>query len=715
MKKILLGIFFSVMALIPAKADEGMWLMMFIHRLNYVDMQKEGLKLTPEEIYNVNHSSLKDAVVSFGGFCTGEIVSDKGLVLTNHHCGYSSVAELSTPEHDYLNNGYFAKNPNEELPAKGLYVRFLVRMGDATERINALLERKSEQERAQIIKEESEKIEKENSENGKYIVTVKSFFQGNEFYYFVYQDFKDIRFIGAPPASIGKFGGDTDNWEWPRHTGDFSMFRIYADKNGNPAEYSPDNVPYHPQHSLSLNISGFRPGDFTMVMGYPGTTSRYLTSYGIQQLIDYEYPPFIEASKTAMDVVKKYMNADKATQLNYAGKYASIANYWKNRIGMIEAIKKNNVIIEKEKEEAQFSKWLNTKSDRKKQYGNVLNDLKSYYQATNDNIYSKMYLYGIIRGSSYASVPYRLGNMIQAYIQQDSANREIMKPKLLEAVTGIYENLHPEVEKDLLADLCSLYVSKVAKDRLFPEIQILSQSQDFKQTVFNLAAGSVFENKENILDFIEKPNADVLQNDPLYLISKEMITFYTTKDEIALRLDETYNQAQRNFIEGLRRTFPDKTFYPDANSTMRLTYGTVKTLIDNPQKTNDAHENYYTTLKGMIGKYKKGDDEFDLPQKLIDLYSAKDFGQYVNEYGEVPVDFLSDNDITGGNSGSPVINAKGELIGLAFDGNWEAMSGNILFDENLQRCINTDIRFVLFIIDKYADAQNLINEMKIVK
>jgi len=715
MKKNLYGICFFLLSLVPAKADEGMWLLMLIQRLNYVDMQKEGLKLTPEEIYSVNHSSMKDGIVSFGGFCTGEIVSDNGLVLTNHHCGYSNVATLSTPEHDYLNDGYFAKNMSEELPAKGLYVRFLVRMEDVTERINALLEGKSEEAREQIIKNESEKIEKENSENGKYIVSVKSFFRGREFYYFVYQDFNDIRFVGAPPASIGKFGGDTDNWEWPRHTGDFSMFRIYADKNGNPAEYSPDNVPYHPKHSLPVNIRGFQPGDFTMVLGFPGTTSRYLTSYGIQQLIDYEYPPFIEASKTAMDIMKNYMDGDKAIQLNYAGKYANIANYWKNRIGMIDAIKKNNVIAEKQKSEAQFTQWLNKKSIYKKQYGKVLNDLESYYQATNQKVYSNMYLNGMLRGSSYASVPYRLGNMFQTYMQQDIQGQEAMKPKLLDAVNEIYESLHPEVEKDLLAGLCGLYVSKVAKNRLSPEIQKLSEAQNFKQTIQELPNGSIFENKENILNFINNPDVAVLQNDPLYSLSKDLITFYRSKDEAAQKWDDTYEKAQRNFIEGLRQTFPDKKFYPDANSTMRLTYGTVKTLIDNPEKPNDASENYYTTLKGMIAKYKKGDDEFDLPQKLIDLYNAKDFGQYVNEYGEVPVDFLSDNDITGGNSGSPVINAKGELIGLAFDGNWEAMSGNILFDENLQRCINTDIRFVLFIIDKYADAQNLINEMKIVK
>ncbi len=711
MKRIFLLLIF-LLSFAQIKADEGMWLMMLIKRLNHVDMQKEGLKLTPEEIYSVNHSSLKDAIVSFGGFCTGEIISDQGLVLTNHHCGYSNIAALSTPEHDYLNGGYWAKNIKEELPVKGLYVRFLVKMGDVTERMNNLLKGKlTEKQRQEIIKTEFDKIEKENNENGKYTVVVRPFFQGNEFYYFVYKDYKDIRFVGAPPASIGKFGGDTDNWEWPRHTGDFSMFRIYSGKDGNPAEYSEDNIPYKPDHSLPLNISGVKPGDYAMVLGYPGTTSRYLTSYGIQQLTNYEYPPFIEASKKAMDVMKKYMDADKATQLDYAGKYASIANYWKNRIGMIEAINKNKVVDNKNKEEKEFTKWVN-KSPNKAQYSSVLPDLKNYYDSSNQIIQDRMYLYGLIRASAYAGVPSRLGDMLKTYLDQDEAGKAAMKPKLIESVNSIYENLHPEVEKDLLEQLTTLYTSKV-KESNQPEAIKKQKSSGINYKT--LSEQSIFETKEKLIDFINNPNKETLTKEPLYLLSKDIITTYTNKDEKTQQLEETYNQSQRLFIDGLRKTFPKKVYYPDANSTMRLTYGTVKTLQDNPAKPNDAKLNYYTTLKGMIAKYKKGDEEFDLPQRLIDLYNAKDYGAYANEDGELPIDFLSDNDITGGNSGSPVINGKGELIGLAFDGNWEAMSGNIQFDEKLQRCINTDIRFVLFIIDKYANAQNIINELKIVK
>ncbi|PQL92052.1 S46 family peptidase [Apibacter adventoris] len=708
MKKTLLCLCLIFLTLIPAKADEGMWLMMLIKRLNYIDMQEEGLKLTPEEIYSVNNSSLKDAIVSFGGFCTGEIISNQGLVLTNHHCGYSNIAELSTPENDYLKNGYWAKNTQQELPAKNLFVRFLVKMGDVSERINNLLKKaKTEKERAEIIKSESDKIEKENNSDNKYTVVVKSFFHGNEFYYFVYQDYKDIRFVGAPPSSIGKFGGDTDNWEWPRHTGDFSMFRIYADKNGDPAEYSNENIPYTPKHSLTLNIGGVKPGDFTMVIGYPGTTSRYLSSYGIQQLISYEYPPFIEASKKAMDVLKKHMDGDKAIQLNYAGKYASLANYWKNRIGMIEAINKNKVIEDKIEKEKQFAQW-----SEKTNYKNVLSDLENYYKQTNNTIRERMYLFGVMRSSSYAVVPSKLGDMLKTYTEQNEMGREAMKSKLIESVNSMYQKIYPEVEKDLLEELIGLYIIKVNIDNLPQSIR----NHILKETEFKtLANNSIFESKEKIINYINNPNKKLIDEDPLYILSKDLISFYMQKDSKNKRLEDNFNQAQRLYIKGLEKTFPNVKFYPDANSTMRLTYGTVKTLQDNPQKPNDAKLNYYTTLKGMIAKYKKDDAEFDLPQKLIDLYNAKDYGEYANENGELPIDFLSNNDITGGNSGSPIINGKGELIGLAFDGNWEAMSGNIQFDNELQRCINTDIRFVLFIIEKYYGAIETLKEIKIIK
>lgn len=718
MKKIFLATFISFISLIQVKADEGMWLMMLINRLNYTDMQKEGLKLTPEEIYSVNHSSLKDAIVSFGGFCTGEIVSDQGLVLTNHHCGFDAIAELSTPQNDYLKEGYFAKNKSQEMQVKGLYVRFLVRMDNVTDRILALVkDAKNEKEREKIIKEESEKIQKENDENGKYSVVVKPFFNGNEFYYFVYQDYKDIRFVGAPPSSIGKFGGDTDNWEWPRHTGDFSMFRIYADAQGNPAEYSPNNVPLAPKHSLPINIKGFKEGDYAMILGYPGTTSRYLSSYGIQQLINYEYPVFIEGAKTAMDVLKKHMDSDKETQLGYASKYASIANYWKNRIGMIESINKNGTIDEKIKQETAFEKWVNSDPVRKKQYYGVLDDLRYYYIATNDDIYAKMYLYWLIRGSVYSTAPSRIGNMIKTYLTQDEKNKEVMKPKLIAAVNDIYEKVNPELETDLLSTMGTLYKNKV-KSIYYPEefkkLTQESKNEFFDLFMIKLPKKSIFETKEKLLDFINNPNSKTLEEDPLYLLSKSLLQKYTDKDEIRERLDGIYSQSSRMFIHGLQETYKNKKFYPDANSTMRLTYGKIQTLPRNPLKPNDAKENYITTLDGMMAKYKKGDEEFDLPAKLFDLYKAKDYGRYAAPEGYLPVNFLSDNDITGGNSGSPVINGKGQLIGLAFDGNWEAMSGNILFENKLQRTISCDIRFVLFLIDKFAGADNIINELKIV-
>ena len=427
----LLGAF--ILNFLPAKADEGMWLMMLIKRLNGVDMQKQGLKLTPEEIYSVNNSSLKDAIVSFGGFCTGEIVSKEGLIFTNHHCGYGSIAALSTPQKDHLTNGFWAMNKKEELHAKDLYVRFLVRMGDATERINSKLNNQmSASQRQDIINQEFKAIEKENNENGKYTVVVRSFFNGNEFYYFVYQDYKDIRLVGTPTNSIGKFGGDTDNWEWPRHTGDFAVFRVYADANGNPAEYSPNNVPLKPKHHLPVSLKGIKPNDFTMIVGYPGRTNRYLTSYGINQLITKDYPAWVDASKAAMDVMKKYMDKDQAIRLDYASSYSSTANYWKNRAGTIEAVLKNKTINAKQDLEKVFQAWAD-KPENKATYGNVLKEIEEYYAKTNERNVELNYLRLMSRRAAFINMPYVLGNKLAVYADQDANGQANMKAKLIKS------------------------------------------------------------------------------------------------------------------------------------------------------------------------------------------------------------------------------------------------------------------------------------------
>ncbi|MEY4595746.1 MAG: hypothetical protein RLZZ506_158, partial [Bacteroidota bacterium] len=457
-KRITLALFLFVGLFV--RADEGMWFLMFIDRLNHRDMQKMGLQLTAEEIYSINNSSLKDAVVQFNGGCTAELISKDGLLLTNHHCGYDAIAELSTPEHDYLTNGYWAADRSQELKPKSLYVRFFVRMDDCTKRImSKVSDSMSEAEREKIIREEIALIEKENSEGGKYVVSVRSFFQGNEFYFFVYQDFKDVRLVGTPPNSIGKFGGDTDNWEWPRHTGDFSMFRVYADANGNPADYSTSNVPLHPKHHLPINLNGVKEGDFAMIMGYPGRTNRWLPAGGIDQNVKYAYPAWVEASKTAMDAMKTYMDKDASVRLNYASKYARTANYWKNRQGMIDALTKFQTAAAKAKNEAKFDAWAN-KPENKAKYGSVVSTLNNFYSATNDKSRHDNYLSILVRNSEYAGISRGLGAQLMAYAKADAAKRSAMKADLTAAINEFFETTYGPAEMDVLINGLDLYAAK---------------------------------------------------------------------------------------------------------------------------------------------------------------------------------------------------------------------------------------------------------------
>lgn len=711
MKKILLVLTLLV-GYTQMRADEGMWLLMLVKRLNGVDMQKEGLHLTPEEIYSVNNSSLKDAIVSFGGFCTGEMVSSQGLIFTNHHCGYDAVAAASTPEKDYLKNGFWAMMPKDEFNAKGLYVRFLVRMDDASARINAKLNNNmSAAERKAVIDAEYKAIQTENSENGKYTVVVKDFFNGNEFYYFVYQDYKDIRLVGAPPSSLGKFGGDTDNWEWPRHTADFTVFRAYADANGNPAEYSETNVPLKPKHHLPVSLKGYKPGDFTMILGYPGRTNRYLTSYGIEQMVDKDYPAWVEASKVAMDVMKKYMDKDKATQLDYASQYASVANYWKNRAGTIDAVKKNGTVSEKQKTEQVYTQWA-AQSPNEQTYYTVLPEIKAYYQQISGRNVERNYASILQRNAHYIGTTFQLGSLFKTYADQDEAGKASMKPKVLEAVEKAYDGFHDNVEGDMLVALTSLYKAKVAKEFASPTILAADVNN-----LSTLAYESVFANKKSALAFIENPDRLKIDADKLRQFVNGMVEEQKLGIEKYSKIDENFAKNSRLFLDGLRKAQPEKVFYPDANSTMRLTYGTVQTLPERADRNyKGIKENYYTDINGMVAKYKKGDEEFDLPQKVLDLAKKKDYGQYADKKGGfMPINFLSNNDITGGNSGSPIIDGNGNLIGLAFDGNSEALSGDIVFEPNLQRTINVDVRYVLWVIDKYAGATRLISELTLVK
>lgn len=695
-----------------AFADEGMWFLMYLKRLNEADMQKKGLRLSAEEIYSINHSSLKDAIVQFGGGCTAEIVSDQGLVFTNHHCGYGAIAELSTPENDHLTNGFWAKTKAEELKPKSLSVRFFVRMDDVSKRILGLVNSKmSEDERKQIIASEIAKIQKENSDEGKYVVEVKSFYQGNEYYYFVYQDYNDVRLVGTPPNSIGKFGGDTDNWEWPRHTGDFSIFRVYADKDGNPAPYSKDNVPLKPKHYLPVSLKGFKEGDFAMILGYPGRTNRWMPSGGIEQNVKFAYPAWVEASKTGMDAMKKFMDQDQAVKLNYASKYSGVANYWKNRQGMIDALTLHKTAETKAKDEAKFNKWANKKAN-KAEYGDVIQTLNTFYAATNEKARHDNYLIGMLRSSTFAALPYSIGSGLEIYAREEARRNDLL-PRLKTAIEGAYEKLYLPLEQQVLADELNLYATKAGN--IAPYIAELKSQNGGNLTAYVQKAveNSIFASAERLNNFLENPSIDAIANDPLYKLSSALMAKYREESPEQKKLDDQFESAYRRYVAGVLAANPKGKFYPDANSTLRLTYGSIKSLPKDPR--NDATENYYTTLKGTVAKYKKGDEEFDLPQRLIDLYQSKNYGRYADKAGYLPVNFLSDNDITGGNSGSPVINGNGELIGLAFDGNIEAMAGDVIFDHKLQRTISVDIRYVLFIIDKFAGATNIIDELKIVE
>ncbi|WP_452220554.1 S46 family peptidase [Lacinutrix salivirga] len=714
MKKLSLTLI-AFMLLTPSvmMANEGMWFLMHIKRLIDRDMQKMGLQLTAEEIYSVNNQSLKDAIVQFNGGCTASIVSDSGLVLTNHHCGYDAIAELSTAEKNHLKNGYWAGSIAEELKPESLYVRFFVRMDDVSKRIlSQVNDSMTEKEREAAINKEIAKIEQENNEGGKYTVSVRSFFQGNEFYYFVYEDYKDVRLVGTPSENVGKYGGDTDNWEWPRHTGDFALFRVYADANGNPADYSTNNVPLKAKYHLPVNINGVKENDFAMILGYPGRTNRWMPAQGVEQNVKYAYPAWVEGSKLSMDVLKKYMDESEEVNLMYASKYAGIANYWKNRGGMIEALTKHKTVEKKSKTEAEFKKWANKKENRAT-YGNVIENINNYYNLTNEKAKHDNYLIGMLRSSKFSVLPYRIGSALKQYASENEAKRKEMLPRIQALIEGQYKDYYLPLEKDVFAAQLGLYAKKsnYALPELVREIGA-KNNNDFSNYVNAIFDLSLFSTKEGALAFLQYPDAAILESDPLYKLSNQLLDKYRESPEHLVKPENDFQAAYRLLVAGLRESGLSKIEYPDANSTLRLSYGKVRALPADSR--NDASINNYTTFKGMMNKYKPGDHEFDLSQNMLDVNPKKDFGRYANDKGELPVNFLTDNDITGGNSGSPVINGKGELIGLAFDGNIEAMAGDVIFDTELQRTINVDIRYVLWLIDKYSNAKHIVDELTII-
>ena len=725
MKKTFLFIALAVFSLVgKVHADEGMWLPMFVERLNYVDMQKMGLQLTPEELYSINNSSLKDAIVGLsegatprGFFCTGEIVSQNSLMFTNHHCGYGSIQKLSTVEHDYLTDGFWAKDFSEELPAEGISASFLVRMEDVTEQVLSVVnDTMTWAERNAAIAAKSKELELAASEDGKYNPIVSAFFEGNEYYMFVYRVYTDVRLVGTPPSSIGKFGGDTDNWMWPRHTGDFSIFRVYADAEGNPAPYSPDNKPLTPKHHLPVSLDGIQQDDFTMIWGFPGSTERYLTSYGIDYNVESFYPTIHDIFKLQTDVMDEFMQKDASVNIMYADDKAGLANTWKNFEGQMLMLRKNKVAETKAELENQFTEWLNANPAKAEEYGDVLNTLAESYKLVHQITPSIYY-------PNYLAMTGAIGisGEFAAYAGTDKKDKEAVAAaeEALKAidVDAFFAETYKPLEDKMLVEMLKLYYNTFDAEAN-PNFYNLVEKK-YKGDVVALAndilENSIFATPESIKAFIEKPNAKKVAKDPAYVVMNTMITHLVTNLAPYRATMQTISENNHLFVKGLREfyaaTQPEKDLYPDANSSLRMSYGSVQDY----QPADAIHYDYICTANGIMEKYVPGDYEFDVPQRLLDLIEARDFGQYADENGELVVCFLSTNDITGGNSGSPIMNGKGELIGLAFDGNWEAMSGDINFEPKLQRTINVDARYVLFVIDKFAGATNLIEELTIVK
>ena len=726
MKKILVFAL-AIMAMMGrAFADEGMWLPMFVERLNYVDMQKMGLQLTPEELYSINNNSLKDAIVGLGStprptgfFCTGEIVSNQGLLFTNHHCGYSAIQKLSSMEHDYLHDGFWAKNFSEEIPAPEMTASFLIRMEDVTNDILGVVTSDMDWEtREMTIQGKIKELQDAASEEGKYNPVIKPFFEGNEYYMFVYQVYPDVRLVGVANESIGKFGGDTDNWMWPRHTGDFSIFRVYADKDGNPAEYSADNVPLTPKHYLPISLDGVKQNDFTMIWGFPGTTERYMSSYGIDYNVETFYPLIIDIFGKELEVMEEFQKADDAINLMYADNHAGLANTWKNFIGQCQMLRKNKVGEAKVRLENNFKKWVNEDAARKAEYGEALPNLMKAYEELGQ-VVKFIYYPNFTAQAGPAGIAMAFTPYYNAMQKKEKEKAEAFIAQFDETIVDeMFAGTDPKVEKKTFAELLKLYRSNFKEEEL-PEFYSKIIDKKFKGNIDAFAdyvyENSVFATPESIKAFLAKPNAKKMAKDYAFIVANQLRAIIMDHREVFYNAMEAHQENDHIFVKGLREfyaaTQPGKSLYPDANSTMRMSYGSVQDYMP----ADSVHYDYVCTANGILEKYIPGDYEFDAPKGLLELIEKKDYGVYADENGELIVCFLSTNDITGGNSGSPIMNGKGELIGLAFDGNWEAMSGDVNFEPRLQRTINVDIRYVLFIIDKYAGATNLIDELDIHK
>ncbi|MBA2249008.1 MAG: S46 family peptidase [Chitinophagaceae bacterium] len=719
MKKIIV-VFILITTVLKASADEGMWLPMLLGQQVYDDMVKRGLKLTKEQLYSINKPSIKDAIIIFGGGCTGEIVSNSGLIFTNHHCGYAAIAGASTVDHNYLRDGFYAYTKDQEIKST-ITVQFLERIVDVTSDVEAGLKGLNWTDRtkktAEVYKSITDKVtDAANGLRGQ----VYSMFKGNQFIMYVYKTYRDVRLVGAPPEDFGKFGGDTDNWEWPRHTCDFSVFRVYSDKDGKPADYSAANIPLKPKWSLPVSIKGFKDGDFAMIYGYPGGTNRYETSYGIKLKNDIENPSLVDLRDVRLKYMHERMIKDPAIKLKLASYYAGVANYWKFYDGETKQLEKYHTYESKQKAERDFMTWAKGKPD----YENIFRDYEANYAAWTPYAKQRQYLIEGILGSpliAYASSLQQLENAMAKSGTSDADFKKALAAADIARKNFIDGEDIPSDEK-IIASTAMMYNHDIDKNQypigFYDQIKNVGNLND--EATYRTWASSLISNTMILDDakwkaFIDKPDAVTLQNDPAYAYASAFVKNYNLKyAKNYADFVSKNNELGRMYMKGIMEQNPAavKKMYPDANFSMRVSFGNVKSY--NPRDA--VHYDYATTSKGVIEKYVPGDYEFDLPQKAVDMLKNRDFGQYMDKTkNDLVTCFITTNDITGGNSGSPVMDANGNLIGLAFDGNYEALSHKIAFDKDLNRTINVDVRYVLWCIDKLGGAKNIINELKLVR
>ena len=709
MRKLLLSITL-LFCMIYAKADEGMWLPYNLSNQSLYEMQQLGCKLSAEQIFSLNQPSLKDAIVQFGGGCTGELISPEGLLLTNHHCGLSYVQKHATVEHDYLTDGFWALNKDEELPNQGLTVSFLAMVEDVTETV--LKDVVDEDTREDVINNNIKEIIKERKGDRNVEIEIVPFYSGNQYILFEYDVYEDVRLVCCPPWGIGKYGADTDNWTWPRHKGDFNIFRVYTDKDGKPAKYSEDNVPMKSKHYLPINIKGVKQGDYAMILGYPGSTDRYSTSYTVKNIVDYEGPSIVNCRTAKLNEYRKHMDADPEVFIKYASKQASVSNYWKYYIGQVKQLKRNHVYERRLEQENAFREWVAADKARQAEYGAIWTDIEKKWammgEIQNAFVYLREAGWNGGEAVSFSRRFKKVNDMIKVKEDKEKISQNV--ENIRKASDAFFKDYDMALDKDVTIALLNLFYNDI--ENYVPDMVATigeKNNGDFTAWVEEAFQKSIFTDKERMEKWFNKPKR--LDKDPIYALAMSFVNEYFDVYDIYERANITGNYGERLYMKGLMEMQTERNFYPDANFTMRLTYGTVE-----PYKGADAvNYNYFTTMDGVMAKYIPGNWEFDIPQDVRDLYENRDYGRYADENGQLIVNFITTNDITGGNSGSPVINGEGELIGLAFDGNWEAMSGDIMFEKNVQRTICMDARYLLWCIEKVGKATNIINELTVIE